>query len=123
MGFPARVSSRPSLLSYACGIVQPNTSPPPDIRASALTTSSIAKASKQGVVDTLLESLDERASIVGEPRISTTCVHALCHRIPAAGFRFTYCHNATLDRRDFRVRAVLRGVRLVSSSVLQSSGT
>jgi general secretion pathway protein A len=26
---------------------------------------------------------------------------ALRHRIPAAGFRLTYCHNATLGRRDF----------------------
>jgi type II secretory pathway predicted ATPase ExeA len=25
----------------------------------------------------------------------------LRHRIPAAGFRLTYCHNATLGRRDF----------------------
>src|SRR5215831_15563365 len=61
-------------------------------------------ASKQTVVDTLLEALEERASVVlvGEPGVGKTCVlRALRHRIPAAGFRLTYCHNATLGRRDF----------------------
>jgi type II secretory pathway predicted ATPase ExeA len=61
-------------------------------------------ASKQAVVDTLLEALHERASVVlvGEPGVGKTCVlRALRHRIPAAGFRLTYCHNATLGRRDF----------------------
>ena len=61
-------------------------------------------ASKQAVVDTLLEALDERASVVlvGEPGVGKTCVlRALRHRIPAAGFKLTYCHNATLGRRDF----------------------
>jgi general secretion pathway protein A len=60
--------------------------------------------SKQVVVDTLLEALHERASVVlvGEPGVGKTCVlRALRHRIPAAGFRLTYCHNATLGRRDF----------------------
>src|SRR5688572_7886286 len=28
-------------------------------------------------------------------------LRALRHRIPTAGFRLTYCHNATLGRRDF----------------------
>jgi len=59
-------------------------------------------ASKQVVVDTLIEALDERASVVlvGEPGVGKTCVlRALRHRIPAAGFRLTYCHNATLGRR------------------------
>ncbi len=61
-------------------------------------------ASKQLVVDTLLEALSEHASVVlvGEPGVGKTCVlRALRHRIPAAGFRLTYCHNATLGRRDF----------------------
>jgi transposase InsO family protein len=36
------------------------------------------------------------------PARGKTCVlRALRHRIPAAGFRLTYCHNATLGRRDF----------------------
>lgn len=61
-------------------------------------------SSKQVVVDTLLDALDDRASVVlvGEPGVGKTCVlRALRHRIPAAGFRLTYCHNATLGRRDF----------------------
>lgn len=60
--------------------------------------------SKLAVVDALLEALDDRASVVlvGEPGVGKTCVlRALRHRIPAAGFRLTYCHNATLGRRDF----------------------
>jgi general secretion pathway protein A len=61
-------------------------------------------SSKQVVVDALLEALAERASVVlvGEPGVGKTCVlRALRHRIPTAGFRLTYCHNATLGRRDF----------------------
>jgi len=60
--------------------------------------------SKQAVVDMLVEALDDHASVVlvGEPGVGKTCVlRALRHRIPAAGFRLTYSHNATLGRRDF----------------------
>ena len=60
--------------------------------------------SKLDVVEALLEALDERASVVlvGEPGVGKTCVlRALRHRIPAAGYKLTYCHNATLGRRDF----------------------
>jgi len=61
-------------------------------------------SSKQAAVDGLLDALSERASVVltGEPGVGKTCVlRALRHRIPSAGFRLTYCHNATLGRRDF----------------------
>ena len=61
-------------------------------------------SSKQVHVDALLDALGERASVVltGEPGVGKTCVlRALRHRIPTAGFRLTYCHNATLGRRDF----------------------
>jgi general secretion pathway protein A len=60
--------------------------------------------SKQVVVDALVEALAERTSVllVGEPGVGKTCVlRALRHRIPQAGYRLTYCHNATLGRRDF----------------------
>ena len=61
-------------------------------------------SSKQAVVDRLSEALADRASVVliGEPGVGKTCVlRALRHRLPSAGFRLTYCHNATLGRRDF----------------------
>ena len=60
--------------------------------------------SKQTVVDELIEALAERASVllVGEPGVGKTCVlRALRHKLPQSGFRLTYCHNATLGRRDF----------------------
>jgi type II secretory pathway predicted ATPase ExeA len=60
--------------------------------------------SKAALVDDLVEALDERASalLVGDPGVGKTCVlRALKTRLPEAGFRLTYCHNATLGRRDF----------------------
>ena len=61
-------------------------------------------SSKSAVVDELVEAVEERASVLltGEPGVGKTCVlRALRARLPAAGFRLTYCHNATLGRRDF----------------------
>lgn len=60
--------------------------------------------SKEAVVHELQEAVDEHASVIltGEPGAGKTCVlRALRHRLPQAGFRLTYCHNATLGRRDF----------------------
>lgn len=60
--------------------------------------------SKQELVEELCEAVHERAQVllVGEPGAGKTCVlRALRHRLPQAGFRLTYCHNATLGRRDF----------------------
>jgi len=60
--------------------------------------------SKESVVSELQEAIDEHASVIltGEPGAGKTCVlRALRHRLPLAGFRLTYCHNATLGRRDF----------------------
>ena len=60
--------------------------------------------SKATLVDELVEALDERRSVVllGDPGVGKTCVlRALKTRLPEAGFRLTYCHNATLGRRDF----------------------
>ena len=60
--------------------------------------------SKQALVDDLVTAAGEHQSIllVGEPGVGKTCVlRALRHRLPEARFRLTYCHNATLGRRDF----------------------
>lgn len=60
--------------------------------------------SKQSLVEELLEALQSRTSalLVGEPGVGKTCVlRALRQRLPPERFRFTYCHNATLGRRDF----------------------
>jgi general secretion pathway protein A len=60
--------------------------------------------SKVAIVDNLIEALGDHASVllVGEPGVGKTCVlRALRHGLPQAGFRLTYCHNATLGRRDF----------------------
>jgi type II secretory pathway predicted ATPase ExeA len=61
-------------------------------------------SSKATIVDELQEALRQRGSVllVGEPGVGKTCVlRALRQRLPNAGFRLTYCHNATLGRRDF----------------------
>lgn len=60
--------------------------------------------SRQKIVDRLVDGCRERGHVLltGEPGIGKTCVlRALRHRLPEAGFRLTYCHNATLGRRDF----------------------
>ncbi len=61
-------------------------------------------SSKADIVDVLREATQEHASVllVGDPGVGKTCLlRALRHRLPEAGFRLTYCHNATLGRRDF----------------------
>lgn len=60
--------------------------------------------SKADVVSGLEAAATERASafIIGEPGVGKTCtVRALRHRLGQPGYRLTYCHNATLGRRDF----------------------
>ena len=60
--------------------------------------------SKAALVEELCDTLKERQSmvLVGEPGVGKTCVlRALRRRLPEQGFRLTYCHNATLGRRDF----------------------
>lgn len=60
-------------------------------------------SSRQSVVDQLVEAVEERQHVLltGEPGIGKTCVlRAVRHRLQS-GFRLTYCHNATLGRRDF----------------------
>jgi len=60
--------------------------------------------SRQGLVDELVEAIKERQSgiMVGEcGEGKTSLLRAVRHRLPSDGFRLTYCHNATLGRRDF----------------------
>lgn len=60
--------------------------------------------SREEVVTELVDACQSRghALLTGEPGVGKTCVlRALRQRLPEAGFRLTYCHNATLGRRDF----------------------
>jgi general secretion pathway protein A len=60
--------------------------------------------SKVSLIDEICEALKDRESVLltGEPGVGKTCVlRAIRQRLPQAGFRLTYCHNATLGRRDF----------------------
>jgi type II secretory pathway predicted ATPase ExeA len=61
-------------------------------------------ASKVELVDDLAAALEAHATVLltGEPGVGKTCVlRALRRRLPPETFRLTYCHNATLGRRDF----------------------
>jgi type II secretory pathway predicted ATPase ExeA len=61
-------------------------------------------SSKVDIVDGLLDACEARASVIltGDPGVGKTCVlRALRNRLPNDRYRLTYCHNATLGRRDF----------------------
>ncbi|MBL8951092.1 MAG: AAA family ATPase [Myxococcaceae bacterium] len=61
-------------------------------------------SSKVSLIDEVCEALKDRESVLltGEPGVGKTCVlRAIRQRLPQAGFKLTYCHNATLGRRDF----------------------
>jgi type II secretory pathway predicted ATPase ExeA len=61
-------------------------------------------SSRVGAIDRLVDACRDHghALLVGEPGVGKTCIlRALRHRLPQDGFRLTYCHNATLGRRDF----------------------
>jgi type II secretory pathway predicted ATPase ExeA len=60
--------------------------------------------SKAALVADLVDAVEARHSVLlaGEPGVGKTCVlRALRERLPRERFRLTYCHNATLGRRDF----------------------
>jgi len=60
--------------------------------------------SKVSLVDDIEDAVAEKQSVLllGEPGVGKTCVlRALRRRLPEAGFRLTYCRNASLGRRDF----------------------
>jgi len=61
-------------------------------------------SSKAELVDDIADAIEARATVLltGEPGVGKTCVlRALRRRLPSDVFRLTYCHNATLGRRDF----------------------
>ena len=61
-------------------------------------------SSKVALIDQLVDAIDERQHVllVGEPGVGKTCaLRALRRRLPEAGYRLTYSHNATLGKRDF----------------------
>lgn len=60
--------------------------------------------SKVELVDDLADAIEARGTVLltGEPGVGKTCVlRALRRRLPPESYRLTYCHNATLGRRDF----------------------
>lgn len=60
--------------------------------------------SKLALVDELVEAIEAREHVllVGEPGMGKTCtLRALRRKLSATDYRLTYCHNATLGRRDF----------------------
>src|SRR5690606_2822560 len=76
--------------------------------------------SKTDLVEELEEATSERASVmlVGEPGVGKTSVlRALRARLSTSNFRLTYCHNATLGKRDFyRQLCIALGLRPVASA-------
>ncbi len=71
-----------------------------DIDAGALWLPS----SRKGVLAQMLDSMRDRGHVMltGEPGIGKTCLlRALRKELPDKDFRLSYCHNATLGRRDF----------------------
>jgi general secretion pathway protein A len=60
--------------------------------------------SKKEPVDTIISAITRRRHVLftGEPGAGKTVVlRAVRHALPKTRFRLTYCHNATLGRRDF----------------------
>lgn len=61
-------------------------------------------SARKNIVDDIVDGVRDREHVllVGEPGVGKTCaLRAVRRRLPETGFRLTYCHNATLGRRDF----------------------
>jgi type II secretory pathway predicted ATPase ExeA len=61
-------------------------------------------SSKQALVDDLVEAIEGREHVLlaGENGTGKTCtLRTLRRRLSETDYRLTYCHNATLGRRDF----------------------
>ncbi|MCP4202696.1 MAG: AAA family ATPase, partial [bacterium] len=74
----------------------------------------LTQAKKEAVTD-IVDAVSERATgvlLVGDSGLGKSCVlRALRHRLAGAPVRLTYCHNATLGRRDF-YRQICRAIGL-----------
>jgi type II secretory pathway predicted ATPase ExeA len=60
--------------------------------------------SKQEIVDGLCDAAESRECclVTGDPGLGKTCIlRAVRHRLSPTDYRLTYCHNATLGKRDF----------------------
>lgn len=61
-------------------------------------------SSRKHVVSDVVDAVAERGHVLltGEPGVGKTCIlRAVRKQLPDSGYRLTYCHNATLGRRDF----------------------
>lgn len=60
-------------------------------------------STRKAIVDQFVEACRERGHVLltGEPGVGKTCVLRAVRQRLKSGFRITYCHNATLGRRDF----------------------
>lgn len=70
--------------------------------------------SKREVVETVANAIEQRRHVLitGEPGAGKTAVlRAVRHALPATRYHLTYCHNATLGRRDF-YRQLCRAIGL-----------
>jgi general secretion pathway protein A len=75
---------------------------------------------KGAVLDDLAEAIAQRDSalLVGDPGVGKTCIlRALRQRLANTPVRLTYCHNATVGRRDFyRLLSLALGLATTSSA-------
>lgn len=56
------------------------------------------------IVEQIVDAIKshEHVLLVGEPGVGKTCIlRSIRNQLPVSDFRLTYCHNATLGRRDF----------------------
>ena len=84
--------------------------------------------SKKKAVSMISEALAARQHVLltGEPGAGKTVVlRAVRHALPQTRFRLTYCHNATLGRRDFYRQlcdAIGLSCRATAASVFNALG-